>query len=151
MFECESKPSTCAKHLIPSGMPAQPPRSLGTLFIQATSNSEGNPILLYHPALGSGRSIHADVLEPVRPTVFPVQPRLARSKLTGNTALALGRVGTVEEWNMLVADVTEPVDSVSDSYLQQGGKPRVTCQWILCLSSKVPSAILWTGASPHRS
>ena len=47
-------------------------------------------------------------LEPVGPAVFSVEPGLAVSEAARHTALALGRVGAVEEWNVLVANITEP-------------------------------------------
>ena len=49
------------------------------------------------------------VLEPVRPAVFLVQPGLAVSKATLNTALTFWRVGAVEEGDVLVTDIAEPV------------------------------------------
>lgn len=59
--------------------------------------------------LGSVTSLaHADVLEPVGSAVFPVEPGLAIGETAGNAALALGRVGAVEEGNMLIANIAEP-------------------------------------------
>lgn len=51
---------------------------------------------------------HADVLEPVGSAVFPVEPGLAIGETAGNAALALGGVGTVEEGNVLIANIAEP-------------------------------------------
>lgn len=53
------------------------------------------------------------VLEPVRPAVFFHQERLAICKPPRCAAAALGRVGAVEIWDVLVADITEPVTFVS--------------------------------------
>lgn len=56
-----------------------------------------------------GQLVHADVLEPVRTAVVLVQPSLAVGESPGDAALALGRVGAVEEGNVLVPNVAEPV------------------------------------------
>lgn len=50
----------------------------------------------------------AYILEPVRPAVLLVEPGRAVSEATRHAALALGRVGAVEERDMLVSDVAEP-------------------------------------------
>jgi hypothetical protein len=55
-------------------------------------------------------SVHADVAEPQWPAIFAVQPPLAVCKASSDTTRALRVVRTVEEGNMLVADVTEPMD-----------------------------------------
>ena len=57
--------------------------------------------------------IRSNVLEPVRPTVFELQERFASVELSGRAALALGGVGAVEVWDVLVADVTEPRQLIS--------------------------------------
>ena len=54
---------------------------------------------------------HADVLEPVGSAVFPVEPGLAIGETAGDATLALGRVGAVEEGNMLIANIAEPRES----------------------------------------
>jgi hypothetical protein len=54
------------------------------------------------------RSTHADMLEPDRPAVLTIQPRLSIRKPARRTATALGRIGAIEEGDMLVADITEP-------------------------------------------
>ncbi len=53
-------------------------------------------------------SAHADVLEPVRPAVLFVQPRLAVGETACDATFALWRVRAVEVGNVLVADITEP-------------------------------------------
>ena len=50
----------------------------------------------------------AHKLEPVGSAVLLVEPGLAVSEATGYAALALGRVGAVEERNVLIANVAEP-------------------------------------------
>jgi hypothetical protein len=50
----------------------------------------------------------ANIFEPVRPAIFLVKESFAVSEAARHAALALGRVGAVEEWNMLVSDISEP-------------------------------------------
>jgi len=61
--------------------------------------------------LGGGMptSAHADVLEPVGPAVLLVEEGFAVRKSARDAALALSRVGAVEEGDVLVSDVAEPV------------------------------------------
>ena len=61
---------------------------------------------------------HADVLEPDRPAVVAMQPGLAVRQATLDASGALGRVGAVEEGDVLVANVAEP-----GSHCQMG------CPW----------------------
>lgn len=113
MLSAKHNPAFCAKHLI-SPLCQLSHTGNSTRYPYKLSRCRGQtPILLSRAKLESSRSVHADVLEPVRPAIFPVQPRLALGEATGDTALTLGRVRAVEEWNMLVANVTEPVGSVS--------------------------------------
>jgi hypothetical protein len=53
---------------------------------------------------------HANVLEPVGTTVFPVKPFLAISKATSDATPALWRVWAIEEGDMLVTDILEPMN-----------------------------------------
>lgn len=54
------------------------------------------------------RLAHTDELEPIRPAVLLVEPGLTVSEPSRHAAFALGRVRTVEEGDMLVANVAEP-------------------------------------------
>ena len=59
----------------------------------------------------------ANELEPVGPAVLLVEPGLAVGEAASHAALALGRVGAVEERNVLVANVAEPREgNVSKGY-----------------------------------
>lgn len=62
-------------------------------------------------------SVHANVLEPEWAAVFAVEPLFAVGEAAGFAAGAFGVVGTVEEGDVLVADVAEPErrNSVSQS------------------------------------
>lgn len=51
---------------------------------------------------------HADVLEPVRTAIFPVEPLFAVCKASRHASSTLGRVWTVKEGNVLVSNVLEP-------------------------------------------
>lgn len=53
-------------------------------------------------------SAGTNVLEPVRSAVLMTEEVLALVHLASLAALALGRVGTVEEGYVLIADITEP-------------------------------------------
>lgn len=55
-----------------------------------------------------GYLAHASELEPVRTAVFSVKEGFTVSETAGDAASALGRVGAVEERDVLVADITEP-------------------------------------------
>lgn len=57
----------------------------------------------------SGCLVHANILEPQRPAILTPKKTLAVSEAASHTARALRIVWTVEEGNVLVADVTEPV------------------------------------------
>ena len=54
------------------------------------------------------RPFVAHVLEPVRAAVLAVQPSLSIGEATLGTAPTFGRVGAIEERDMLVADILEP-------------------------------------------
>lgn len=55
-------------------------------------------------------SSHAGVFEPNRTAVVLAQPIFAIGKATDLTSFAFGRIRAVEEGNMLVTDVPEPMD-----------------------------------------
>ncbi len=74
-----------------------------------SSRGEGAPFALVARKIKDEELAHAHVLEPVGPAVFPMEPGLAVCEAAGDAALALGRVGAVEEGDVLVADVAEPV------------------------------------------
>jgi hypothetical protein len=56
-------------------------------------------------------SAHANILEPVRPAVLHVEEGFAVGEQAGLAALTLGRIGAVEEGDVLIADIAEPNDS----------------------------------------
>ena len=99
----------------------------------------------------AGRSAHAGVLEPVGPAVFLVEEGLAVGEAAGHAALALGRIGAVEEGDVLVANVAEPARVLLVCGTLSLFVPKETHQWMRLLSSSSPRAMLWTGASPQRS
>lgn len=76
-----------------------------------------------------------------------MKPGLAIGQATSNTALAFGRVWAVEERNVLISDIAEPDNVRADGPVE----PSHAYQWTLLESSNRPRAMLWTGASPHRS
>lgn len=49
-----------------------------------------------------------DMLEPDWPAVVAMKPCLSVRQTARHAALALGRVGTVEEGDVLVSDIPEP-------------------------------------------
>ena len=59
-----------------------------------------------------GISVHMPIFEPERAAVIIIQPGLAVSKSSLDAAAALGRVRAIEEGDVLVADVAEPVLNV---------------------------------------
>lgn len=54
--------------------------------------------------------VHANILEPQRSTVLSIEPLLAVCKAACDASLTFGTVGAIEEGNVLVADVPEPMD-----------------------------------------
>ena len=56
----------------------------------------------------TGGLAHSDVFEVVWTTVVVFEPVFALGESAGDAVLALGRVRTIEEWDVLVADVSEP-------------------------------------------
>lgn len=65
---------------------------------------------MLHPPLYVNRfSAHTSIFEPVGTAIFSVKERLTIRQSASNTALAFGRVGAVEEGDVLVANITEPV------------------------------------------
>lgn len=69
---------------------------------------------------GGASSAHADILEPVGPAVLLVEEGFAVGEPARDAALALSRVGAVEEGDVLVADVAEPWGGGSVSVSQHG-------------------------------
>jgi hypothetical protein len=57
------------------------------------------------------RLAHTYELEPIRSAIFPVQPLFAVCQSSSYTASALWRVGTVEEGDVLVTDIPEPISA----------------------------------------
>jgi len=53
--------------------------------------------------------IHVGIFEPIGSAIFPIQPLLSICEATRHAALAFWRVGTVEEGNVLIADISEPI------------------------------------------
>jgi hypothetical protein len=53
-------------------------------------------------------SAHPNVLEVVRSTIIPLEEGLAVVEFAGHATFTLGRVGAVEEGDVLVANVPEP-------------------------------------------
>lgn len=51
---------------------------------------------------------HPDVLEPIGPAVFLMEPRITVREAASDAATTLWRIGAIEEGDVLVADVTEP-------------------------------------------
>lgn len=90
------------------------------------------------------------VLEPVHPTILAVQfiGVSVRESTCNAAVVALGTARAVEVRDVLVADIAEPM-AISESSV--GVEVWIIYQWILSLSSNNPSAMLCTGASPHRS
>lgn len=51
---------------------------------------------------------HTDIFEPIGPAVFLVKEGFAVCQAACVAAAAFRRVGAIEEWNMLIANVPEP-------------------------------------------
>ena len=106
-------------------------------------------------------SVRPDVFEPIWSTVFLEEESLSIREATRLASSAFGRVRAVEVRDMLVADISEPGGLISftnlwnETVLSENVEGlcemKKTHQWILLLSSNSPSAMLCTGASPHRS
>lgn len=54
---------------------------------------------------------HTHILEPIGSAIFLLEERLSIVKLPCLAPFTLGRIGAVEEWNMPVSDVLEPMHS----------------------------------------
>ena len=65
-------------------------------------------LISYHFELYT-HSLQADVLEPVRPAILLQEEVRSLVHLADLTALAFRRIGAVEEGDMLIADIAEPV------------------------------------------
>lgn len=70
--------------------------------------------------------ILTDLVEPVHPTILFVQPKGQRSKSIRPASPALGRVGAVAEYRVLISNVTEPapplVRIITDESVSKGSK-----------------------------
>lgn len=64
-------------------------------------------------------SAHTGIFEPVRPAVFSMEEWFTICQAAGDTALALGRVGAIEERNVLVTNISEPKEQFSIDELNQ--------------------------------
>lgn len=58
-------------------------------------------------------SAHTGIFEPVRPAVFSMEEWFTICQAAGDTALALGRIGAVEERNVLVTNISKPEEQFS--------------------------------------
>lgn len=58
-------------------------------------------------------SAHTGIFEPVRPAVFSVEEWFTICQSAGDTALAFGRIGAVEEGNVLITNISEPKEQFS--------------------------------------
>jgi hypothetical protein len=66
-------------------------------------------------------STRPNIFEPVWSAILPLKPWLSSIKLTGFATVALGTVGAIVEWDVVVADVFEPVFSFKLAILAQLG------------------------------
>lgn len=64
--------------------------------------------IMFLPPLVYFHSAHTGIFEPIRPAVFSMKEWLTICQSAGDTALALGRVGAVEERNVLITNISEP-------------------------------------------
>lgn len=60
--------------------------------------------------LNSPFRTHANIFEPIGTAIFPIQPLFAISEASSNATPALWRIRAVEEGDMLVSDILEPMD-----------------------------------------
>ena len=60
--------------------------------------------------LNSPFRTHANIFEPVRATIFPVEPLFSISESSSDAPPTLRRIWAVEEGDMLVTDILEPMD-----------------------------------------
>jgi hypothetical protein len=70
-----------------------------------------------------GLLTQADIAEPVGPTVLLAEEVFALVHLANPAALALGRVGTVEEGDVLIANIPEPVSRCGQIWLSSESRP----------------------------
>jgi hypothetical protein len=84
--------------------------STSSLCIQRPSPSShtSNELAPNHQHASFPTSPGTNILKPVGPTILALQPRLPRIKLTGLTSPTFRAVGTVVEWDVVVADILEP-------------------------------------------
>lgn len=69
---------------------------------------EAGCLILFLLSLIYFHSAHADIFKPVWPAVFSMKEWFTICQSAGDAALALGRVGAVEEWNVLITNISEP-------------------------------------------
>jgi hypothetical protein len=62
------------------------------------------------------RPLIAHIFEPIWPAVLAIKPGFAVSEAALGAAPTLGRIRAVEERNVLVADILEPTQYVSNAY-----------------------------------
>lgn len=85
----------------------------------------------------------ANKLEPVRPAVLLVEEGLAISKPASDAALALGRVRAVEEGDMLISNITEPVISLTFRLEQKSLRGHLPVNAILVLEQTQSNTVNW--------
>jgi hypothetical protein len=78
------------------------------MYMRKCKSQTPSPMLV-HIFIFSCLLIHTRVLEPVGSTVFLLKPRFSIGEATRDTTLTLWRIWAVEEGNMLVPNVSEPV------------------------------------------
>lgn len=49
-----------------------------------------------------------NIFEPIRSTILELQERFSGVEFTGSALLAFWRVWTVQVWNVIIADISEP-------------------------------------------
>lgn len=52
---------------------------------------------------------HSDIFKPVGSAIFVMEECFTVSQPTRDTPTTLGRIGTIEERNVLITDIAEPV------------------------------------------
>jgi hypothetical protein len=62
------------------------------------------------------RPLIAHIFEPIWPAVLAIKPGFAVSEAALGAASTLGRIRAVEERNVLVANILEPMENVSFAY-----------------------------------
>lgn len=73
-------------------------------------------------------SAHTGIFKPVRPAVFSMKEWFTICQAAGDTTLALGRIGAVEERNVLITNISEPEEQFSIDELNQEKRKKTTNQ-----------------------